>query len=379
MAARFPSDVRPGPATRRARLAVAALFFANGCGLGSWVPHIPDVKLWHGLSDAVLGLALLAIAAGAVAALPVAGALVARSGSRPVTRGAALLFCAALPLPLLAPDLPTLLAALALLGTGTGALDVAMNAHAVLVETRYGRPIMSSFHGLFSVGGLAGAALAGGAMHAGLAPIAHLAAAAFVLAIAALAAWPALLPTAPAAVDGPLFVLPRGRLIGLGAIAIIGLMAEGAMGDWSAVYLRMDLGATAGTAASGFAAFSLAMALGRLTGDRLVARFGRAALLACGALTGGATLGAALLAAKPFAAVLGFAGMGFGLANVVPIAAVSTAGYFGFLAGPPLIGFVAEASSLTVALGLVAAVVGLMALGGSAPERRLAEAAALAG
>jgi MFS family permease len=396
MAARFPSDVRPGPATRRARLAVAALFFANGCGLGSWVPHIPDVKLWHGLSDAVLGLALLAIAAGAVAALPVAGALVARSGSRPVTRGAALLFCAALPLPLLAPDLPTLLAALALLGTGTGALDVAMNAHAVLVETRYGRPIMSSFHGLFSVGGLAGAALAGGAMHAGLAPIAHLAAAAFVLAIAALAAWPALLPTAPAAVDGPLFVLPRGRLIGLGAIAIIGLMAEGAMGDWSAVYLRRDLGATAGTAASGFAAFSLAMALGRLTGDRLVARSGRAALLACGALTGGATLGAALLAAKPFAAVLGFAGMGFGLANVVPIvfgaagrlpgltpgigiAAVSTAGYFGFLAGPPLIGFVAEASSLTVALGLVAAVVGLMALGGSAPERRPAEAAALAG
>jgi MFS family permease len=396
MAARLPSEVRPDSATRRARLAVATLFFANGCGLGSWVPHIPDVKLWHGLSDAVLGLALLAIAAGAVAALPVAGALVARFGSRPVTRGAALLFCAALPLPLLAPDLPTLLAALALLGTGTGALDVAMNAHAVLVETRYGRPIMSSFHGLFSVGGLAGAALAGGAMHAGLAPVAHLTIAALVLGMAALAAWPALLPSAPAAADGPLFVLPRGRLIGLGAIAVVSLMAEGAMGDWSAVYLRMDLGATAATAASGFAAFSLAMALGRLTGDRLVARFGRATVLACGALIGAATLGAALLAAKPFAAVLGFVGMGLGLANVVPIvfgaagrlpglapgigiAAVSTAGYFGFVAGPPLIGFVAEAGSLGVALGLVAAVVGLMALGGTALERQASQASALAG
>jgi MFS family permease len=128
--ARSRADHPPALAVRHARLAVATVFFANGCGLGSWGPHIPDVKLRHSLSDAVLGLALLAIAAGAVAALPVAGALVARLGSRPVTRAAALLFCAALPLPLLAPDFATLLAALALLGVGTGALDVAMNAHA---------------------------------------------------------------------------------------------------------------------------------------------------------------------------------------------------------------------------------------------------------
>jgi MFS family permease len=146
----------PVPALRRARLATATLFFVNDCGLGSWVPHIPEVKIWHGLSEGALGLALLVIAAGAVAALPVTGALTARFGSRPVSRGAALWFCAVLPLPLLAADMALLLTSFILLGIGSGALDVAMNAHAVLIEERYGRPIMSSFHGLFSLGGLVG-------------------------------------------------------------------------------------------------------------------------------------------------------------------------------------------------------------------------------
>jgi fucose permease len=335
---------------RRARLATATLFFANGCGLGSWVPHIPGVKLWHGLSDAALGLALLAIAGGAVAALPIAGALAARYGSRPISRAAAILFCTVLPLPLLAPDFPLLFAAFVLLGVGIGALDVAMNAHAVLVEERYGRPIMSSFHGLFSLGGLVGAALAGGAMEVGVPPVEHLAMSAAMLGAAVLAAWPALLPTMPAPAGGPLFVLPRGRLAVLGAVALVAFMAEGAMGDWSAIYIRMDLGASPATAAYGFAAFSLTMAIGRLTGDGLVARFSPAAIIVAGALVGAAALAAALIAGHPAAAVLGFAGMGLGLANVAPIvfsaagrmpdlapgigiAAVSTAGYCGFLAG----------------------------------------------
>ena len=182
------TGARPPWALRRARLATATLFFANGCGLGSWLPHIPDVKIWHGLSDGMLGLALLAIAGGAVASLPIAGALTARYGSRPTSRAASVLFCAVLPLPLLAPDLALLLAAFVMLGVGIGALDVAMNAHAVLVEERYGRPIMSSFHGLFSLGGLAGAALAGGAMALGLPPVPHLTIAAAVLGAAVLIA-----------------------------------------------------------------------------------------------------------------------------------------------------------------------------------------------
>jgi MFS family permease len=174
----------------------------------------------------VLGLALLAIAGGAVASLAVAGALTARYGSRPTSRAAALLFCAVLPLPLIAPDLPPLLAAFVLLGIGIGALDVSMNAHAVLVEERYGRPIMSSFHGLFSLGGLVGAALAAGAMTVGLPPVPHLALSAAVLGAAAFAAWPALLPTMPAPAGGPLFVVPRGRLAALGVVALVAFMAR---------------------------------------------------------------------------------------------------------------------------------------------------------
>jgi MFS family permease len=387
---------RTPPDLRRARLATATLFFVNGCGLGSWLPHIPDVKIWHGLTDGVLGLALFAIAGGAVAALPIAGALTARYGSRPVSRAAALLFCTVLPLPLLAPDFPLLLAAFVLLGIGIGALDVSMNAHAVLVEERYGRPIMSSFHGLFSLGGLIGAGLAGGGMAVGLPPVEHLVTSAAVLGAGVLAAWPALLPTAPGPAGGPLFVLPRGRLAVLGAIALIAFMAEGAMGDWSAIYLRMDLGASPATAAWGFAAFSLTMAVGRFTGDRLVARFGPSGIVLAGAVLGAATLGTALLVSHPLAALLGFAGMGFGLANVAPIvfsaagrlpdlapgigiAAVSTAGYGGFLVGPPLIGLVAEVGGLPLGLGVVAATVGLMVFGVGALQRRPAPAAALAG
>jgi MFS family permease len=393
---RIAAGGRTPPELRRARLATATLFFANGCGLGNWLPHIPDVKIWHGLSDGVLGLALLAIAGGAVTSLPVAGALTARYGSQPTSRAAALLFCAVLPLPLLAPSFPLLLTAFVLFGIGIGALDVAMNAHAVLVEERYGRPIMSSFHGLFSLGGLVGAALAGGAMQVGLPPAPHLVIAVAVLGAGVLAAWPQLLPTAPAPAGGPLFVLPRGRLAVLGAVALIAFMAEGAMGDWSAIYIRMDLGASPATAAWGFAAFSLTMAIGRFSGDRLVARFSPAAILVAGAVIGAATLGAALLAGHPAAAVIGFAGMGLGLANIAPIvfsaagrlpelapgigiAAVSTAGYCGFLAGPPLIGLIAEASGLPAGLGLVAVAVGFMILGVGALQRQAVRAAALAG
>jgi fucose permease len=209
-------------------------------------------------------------------------------------------------------------------------------------------------------------------------------------------AWPALLPTDPAPAGGPLFVLPRGRLAVLGGVALIAFMAEGAMGDWSAIYLRMDLGASPATAAYGFAAFSLTMAIGRFAGDRLVARFGPAGIVAAGAVIGALTLGMALLIGHPAAAVLGFAGMGLGLANIAPIvfsaagrlpdlapgigiAAVSTAGYGGFLAGPPLVGLVAEVGGLPLGLGLVAAAVGLMMFGAGALQRRSVPATALAG
>src|SRR5262245_50302998 len=158
---------------RAARPAVAAVFFANGAGLASWIPHIPMVQTTHELSPSVLGLALLAMAIGALVGIPLSGAATGRFGSRAVVRTAACVFFAALPLPVLAPNLATLVAALAVLGAGNGALDVSMNAQAVAVEARWSRPIMSSFHGMWSLGGLAGAGLAALALDLGTAPVVH--------------------------------------------------------------------------------------------------------------------------------------------------------------------------------------------------------------
>jgi hypothetical protein len=254
-----------------------------------------------------------------------------------------------------------------------------MNAHGVAVERQIGRPIMSSLHAMFSIGGIVGAGSAVVLLPLGIAPITH-------VGVTALLGFALMLMTArfllPHAVDsgveGPRFVLPRGRLLVLGAMGFFILMTEGAMGDWTAVYLRMDLGAGAGLAGAGFAVFSAAMAVGRLTGDRLVAAFGPVALVGWGAPLAAFGLGGALLLHDPLAAILGFGLVGLGLANIVPIlfsaagrmpgmapgaaiAAVTTAGYSGFLAGPPMVGFAAEWIGLPAALGLLAVAVGSMA------------------
>lgn len=365
---------------RRARVAVAAFFFVNGALLASWVPHIPAVKASHRLSDGQLGLVLLAMAAGAVLALPLAGGLVARFGSRRVTAAAAIGFCLALPLPLASPAVVWLCLALLGLGAANATLDVAMNAQAILVERRYGRAIMASFHGLFSLGGVAGAAFAGLTMGLGVADRLHLPAVAAGGLVAVVAALPALLPSERGTAGGPAFARPSRALAGLGTLAFLGLLAEGAMADWSAVYLRDALATTPAVAAQGFAAFSLTMAAGRFVGDRVVARFGPARVLrASGAVAAlGLALGLAL--GEPRAAILGFGLVGLGIANVVPIlfsaagrvrggeagmvlAAVATTGYLGLLAGPPLIGFAADLAGLPAALGLVSAAGAAIALG----------------
>src|SRR5262245_44017738 len=158
---------------RAARLAVSTIFFVNGTTFASWVPHIPFVQAKLGLSEGILGLALLAVAAGALVSLILSGWLIARFSSRMVTTVAGIAFCVALPLPLLAPNLLLLMAALFFFGLCNGAMDVAMNAQGVAIENRYGRPIMSSFHGLFSLGGLVGAGIAGLSLTLGLSPTTH--------------------------------------------------------------------------------------------------------------------------------------------------------------------------------------------------------------
>ena len=330
-----------------ARRATAWVFFANGAAIGSWVPHIPEAKHALGLSDGLLGLALLGMAAGSLVGLPLSGVLTARFGSRRTTTAAILALLLATPLPLLAPSLAAFSVTLILLGIANGAVDVAINMQAIAVEERVGRAIMSGFHGFFSAGGLAGAAAAGLAMEAGTDPLAHLTASVALLLLVTLRAVRSLLPAVPAAAKTAIFRLPRGALLALGVFALCSLLAEGAMGDWAAVYLREDLGTGAGYAALGFAGFSLAMAAGRFLGDRVVRRHGGRAVLYAGAGVASTVLTTGLLAGEPWAAVAGFSGVGLGLANAVPIlfraagkisgirhelaiAAVSTAGYCGF-------------------------------------------------
>lgn len=375
----------------QARRAVSLCFLVNGAVVASWVPHIPDLKSRLALGDGALGWLLLATAAGAIGALPLAGWLVGRLGSRIVTTGSAATLSASLVLPVLAPGIASSAAALALLGASNATLDVAMNAQGVMVEDRYRRPIMSSFHAFFSLGGLLGAGGAAAALAASVSAVAHVAIVALLALAVVCVVRTGLLPSEPKRSRDPVFALPPAGLVGLGALTFCALLAEGAMGDWSAVYLRDSLGTTPALAAMGFAAFSLAMALGRFAGDGLARRLGAVTLVRCSGALAAAGLAAALLSGRALTTLVGLALVGAGLANVVPmlfsaaartpgihagsaIAAAATTGYFGFLVGPPLIGFAAEVAGLPTALGLVSVACAVVA-GGAAiihPSRAVA-------
>ncbi len=260
-----------------ARRAVSILFLVNGVAFANWGARIPAVRERLGLTDGQLGVALLGIAVGALLAFRAAGLLIVRHSSRRVTELSAYLLCATLPLPALAPSYVSLIVALLLLGAANGLMDVAMNAQAVEVEKVVGRPILSAFHGMFSLGGLIGALM--GAFAAGLevsAP-AHLTAVAALLVVPVVAAGRPLLPDAHVAPARRTDRSLHGRslfVIGLGLVAFCSSVGEGAMIDWSAVYLRSELHTSAALAAIGYAAFSVMMLCGRFTGDRLTERFG---------------------------------------------------------------------------------------------------------
>ncbi len=368
----------------RARFAVTAIFFMNGATFANWVPRIPQITHELGLSEGELGLALLGLAAGAVIAMPLAGWATARMGSRPATCIAGAAFGLALMLIGLAGNLASLACALAVVGATNSALDVAMNAQGVAVDRRYERPIFASFHAAFSFGFVAGALTGSIAAGAAIDPLVHFAAVGIVLAAAAVVLSFSLLPAEIDAAPGKLaFQWPSRALAGLGLIAFCAAVAEGAAADWSALYLSDSLGVGAGFAGSAFAAFALTMAVGRLLADRLTLAWGAAVLVRRGGMFAAAALAIALLAGDPWIAVAGFAGLGAGLAAVFPlslaaagrmpdlataasIATVSTTGYFGFVVGPPLIGFAAELWGLPVALSIVvAACAGIVALAAS--------------
>jgi MFS family permease len=364
----------------RARIAISVVFFMLGTGAGLWAVHIPIVKARLGIDPAILGIALLTMAIGAVGFMPVTGWAIARFGSRLPTLVATFAYVALTPLPVLAPSIPFLFVVAFLFGASMGALDVAMNTQASELETARGKPTMSSFHGFFSIGGLAGALIGAGVIGIGWGNgEGALVAAAVFLAISVFAVQH-LLRSLPPDHAGPRFALPSKAVIGIGLVAFLCFAIEGAVTDWSALYLSSVKGASPTMAATGFALYSLAMAFCRLVGDPVVARLGRRVILVGGGLLMALGMAIALLSPWPLVAAIGFALVGIGAANVVPVvfsaggqtpgvppsvgvAAVVTLGYSGFLIAPPVLGFVAHAYGLSAALTIVLAMALAITLG----------------
>jgi len=366
---------RLAAATRSTRL----IFLVSGIGMAAWAPMVPYAKARLGLDDAQLGLMLLAFGGGSMASMPFVGWLSHRFGNRRVIVASGWLLCLALPVLALAPNVAVLTAALLYFGVMLGAVDVAMNAHAVEVERRDGRVLMSGFHGLFSLGGLAGAAGMSVLLALGLPlPLAALAVSALLAALV-LYLRGGLLPNVDGAAAGHApFRMPHGAVLLLGLLCFVSFVAEGSMLDWSAVFLRDFRGFAPSTAGIGYACFSVAMALGRLTGDRLIQRIGPVWAVRVGA--GLAATGFALAASVPWpgASLSGFVLVGLGASNIVPvmfsaagrlpgsspaiaIAAVTMLGYAGLLSGPALIGFISRLASLPLALAVVAGLLLLVA------------------
>ena len=379
---------RPRPArrgslpSRRLRLAaVTALFVFDGAVFGSWAARIPDVTAQVGASHTTLGLALLCISLGALASMQLAGALCARLGSGLVAAASAVLVSGAVALPGLAYSLPELAAALLVFGAATGAVNVAANTVGVGLEAAGGPPILPGLHAGFSFGGLAGAVVGGLVSGSGVAP--HLLGVAGVGLLLTAAVAPVLVAgdaDRPAPVvrgdrPGRTPTGPRSLLLVLGLIAGCTAYGEGAVTDWGALHLRETLQATPAIAAAGYGAFALAMACGRLGGGRLVRALGTTPVLVGGALLAAAGMLAAALAPTAAVALIGFALVGLGLANVFPlaiaragaaggssgVALASTVGYTGLLGGPPVIGLLVGAVGLPAALASVSVLAALAA------------------
>lgn len=368
--------VRHGPqGSLRQRSAVVATFVAHGLLFASWTAHIPQVKVDLGLSDAALGLILLATPVGSVLAMVLVGRLLPAYGSRRVVRVCLLGYCVAGPLVGLADSPALLAAALFAWGAFQGSLDVAMNTQAVAVQTAQGRHLMPGFHGSWSIGSFAGAGIGtlAVALHVSLTP--QLLALAFpVLGTAAALGGSMIaddnLANNDARISGS-SRLPQAAFV-LGAIAFATMLCEGATADWSAVYLRGSLHLNAAIAGLGYATFALTMTTVRLSGGQLLARIHPDRLLPALATLATVGMTVALITGDPVTALIGFACLGMGMALVIPtvftaagklpelpsgvgIAAVSAFGWVGFVCGPPLIGQLANLAGLRAALAVIPA------------------------
>ena len=360
------------PSPDRARWAVGATFLICGILVGAWIPHVPLAKERLGVGPGMFGLALLAIAGGAVCAMPVAGMLINRYGSARMSVITGSLFCVAFLGPIFAPGLATFMLAGFAMGMMIGSMDVSMNAHGIAVEKLLRRPTMSMLHGLYSVGALIGAFAGAAILEAyGEAPQA-LGAALLCLVIQLAVAGSFLPSSADKGLSGTHFAWPTRATIGLGLLCFLALMIEGSVMDWAAILLREKFLIEAGTAALGFGFYQVGMAIARLSGDWIRLRMGAVKMVTASALLTAAGTTLALVSPAPELAIAALAFAGLGVGNIAPvlfagggrlepsapgrgIAAVTTLGYSGFLSGPPLIGFVAQVTSLTTALFLTVA------------------------
>lgn len=367
---------------RRARWATRLQFGALGVLAGTWGAHLPSVKQRFALDEAGLALVLLAAALGAVASLLFAGRVVARLGARRAALGGGLAMSLLLALVLVLPGLAALLPVALMFGAGMSLFDVSINSEGSELEHRSGRAIMSSLHGMFSLGGMAGAVLVAALLRAGVAPALQVGAIAAVLAVVIALATRGMLDSHGGGDDGEQahFVWPRGLLLLIGLLILTGMIAEGVMYDWSVLYLKQELGLPQDQAAVGYAVFSAAMAIARFGGDALRERYPERTLLGASAALAAVAMAVVLLSATPWVAFAGFALVGAGLAPVAPvlynaatrvpgvsraaaIASVTSIGYSGFMIGPPLIGGLAHATSLTSALWVVVGGATLLAFG----------------
>src|SRR5690554_1014706 len=368
--ASFPT---PGVAQQ---ISTRIAFLIAGLGMSAWAPLVPFAKERLAVNEATLGALLLCLGLGSLVSMPVTGMLAGRIGCRKVIAASALIMCVSLLGLATASTVFTMAVALLFFGAAVGSVDVAMNIQAVIVEKASGRSMMSGFHGFYSLGGIFGAAGVSGLLWFGLTPLSAIwVMVAMIVILLAMAVGKLL--TYGSTTREPLFVRPRGKVLLIGCLCFIVFMAEGSVLDWSAVFLTSLRGVDAAQAGLGFAAFSVAMTVARLLGDRIVQALGGTRVIFLGGLC--AALGFLLIVLIPSreVAFLGFVLIGLGASNIVPvmftaagnqsvmpvglaISAVATMGYAGILVGPAFIGFVAQLSSLSISFALVA--LGLLVL-----------------
>lgn len=355
------------------RIAVKLIFFINGFIHANMASRFPRMQEIFSINDGTLGFVLLSSSVGALLAMPFTGWLIIRNGSRRITIFSVFLYCIFVPLIPVAPNLTSLVVLFFIMGLTAGMLDVSMNSQAVMVEQNHGKPIMTSFHAIFSIGMVAGASCGSLFIKLETTLFVHLS---IIVALSVMgAAWARyhLIHDKPKEkeVDGPAFRLPNAAMVSIGVIAFCCMLGEGAMADWSTNYMKNIAISGDSLAPIGLSAFALAMTLGRFFGDSARLKFGdRKLMVICGLIS---IAGIALMLSfnNPYSVIFGLFIIGIGLSSIVPIAysiagntkdlppgvglaMVTTVGYSGFLFGPPIIGLLANWQTLRIALLFVA-------------------------